>query len=297
MKNIVFFNYLNRGDIFCSRPFVQELIENINVNFYYAHNWGEVILRDLNLKYIQLNNLSGITPQREWSNNSIQGETVYINTWIGKYFNKLKPRCGECNLLSLYELMYCEIYEFINNTFNLNLKLKDVINYFPSIDYSYFNTDKVNKFIKKNQSKKILLCNGPALSGQCEYNGDMSEIIINLANKYKHICFIITQNINCNLENVKCTSDIIQSNGCDLNEISHLSTFCDIIVGRSSGPFTFSNVKENIFDNKKTFLCFGEKGTDCLPYDLDIECQFVFEPFSTIQNLQQSIEELINDIK
>jgi hypothetical protein len=95
---------------------------------------------------------------------------------------------------------------------------------------------------------------------------------------------------------VKYTGDIIKVENSDLNEISYLSTFCDIIVGRSSGPFTFSNVKENIFDGNKAFLCFGEKETDCLPYFLDINCEFIFQKFtlgSQLNEITDTIVELI----
>jgi hypothetical protein len=49
-------------------------------------------------------------------------------------------------------------------------------------------------------------------------------------------------------------SDIIQQEGCDLNEISYLSTFCNMIIGRGSGPQTFSITKRNLNDPDKIFV-------------------------------------------
>jgi hypothetical protein len=39
---------------------------------------------------------------------------------------------------------------------------------------------------------------------------------------------------------------ILQKPFFNLNEISYFSTFCDILIGRGSGPFSFCEVKENL---------------------------------------------------
>ena len=36
--------------------------------------------------------------------------------------------------------------------------------------------------------------------------------------------------------------------------ISFISTKCDIIIGRASGPFCYCHVKENLLDKNKTFI-------------------------------------------
>lgn len=299
MKNIVFFNYAHRGDVFLSRPFVDQIMEemkDLKINFFYSHYWGEYLLKDLNLQFISLDQIPKVQPQNEHASNFIHGETVYINTWIGKYFSHSKPRYGQCNLQSLYDLMYFEIFDFIRKIFQINIQLKDILNYFPSLNYSSFDIENVDNFIQIEKRKKILFCNGPALSGQCDYDGDMLEIIKDISEKYSDLCLITTHKIDTELENVKYTGDIIKLNSSDLNEISYLSTFCDIIVGRSSGPFTFSNTKNNIFDKNKYFLCFGKRETDCLPYELDIDCNFIFQKFDKedlLEDLTSTIVELI----
>jgi hypothetical protein len=114
----------------------------------------------------------------------------------------------------------------------------------------------VDDFVSKNQNKKILFCNGPCLSGQCEYIGDMKSIIVDLSQEYPNKIFIATHKFECSIDNIKFTDDIIQSNTTDLNEIAYLSSFCDIIIGRSSGPLCFCCNKENINDPSKTFYVF-----------------------------------------
>jgi ADP-heptose:LPS heptosyltransferase len=297
MKKIVFYSHAHRGDICISRPFIEHIIEKIDADYYYAHFWEKYILRDMRLKYIDIDSVDILSDKRHVGNFEHE-DIIYINTWIGNYFSHSKPGYGECTLQSTYDLMYTEIFDFLKNTSKSDISLKNILEYFPSIDYSYFKIDKIDEFIKVNDNRKIILfCNGPSLSGQCEYNGDMKEIIQSLSEKYNDMMFITTHKIDVSNKNVKYTGDIIQSNECDLNEIAYLSKFCNLIIGRSSGPFIYTNIKENIFDESKTFLCFGKRVTDCLPYKLDIECEFIFELFSNLTNLQNTITDLIENEK
>lgn len=296
MKKIIFFNHAHKGDICVSRSFVNQIIKELDIEFGYAHYWGEYLLRDMKVEYFYVDGISVLSDKRHVGN-FISDDILYINTWIGNYFSHSKPGYGECTLKSTYDLVYTEIFELIRNTFKIDIELKNIIEYFPYIDYSYFKIDKIDEFIKNNNSrKKVLLCNGPGLTNQCEYNGDMEEIIETISKKYSDIMFLTTHKINCDKENIKYTGDIIQSDETDLNEISYLSKFCDIIVGKSSGPFIFSNIRDNIFDEYKSFLCFGDNETYCLPYKLDIDCDFIFQYFSknnTLNELTETIIELI----
>jgi hypothetical protein len=57
-------------------------------------------------------------------------------------------------------------------------------------------------------------------------------------------------------------SEIIKKeNGSDLNEISYLSTKCNVIIGRASGPFTFAINRQNIEDPNKILLSFSKLRT------------------------------------
>jgi hypothetical protein len=128
----------------------------------------------------------------------------------------------------------------------------------------------------------------------------MKEVIEYIASKYPNYLAITTHKIDSSLENIKYSGDIIQNEGQDLYEISHLSEFCDLIVGRSSGPFTFTNTKKNFFDPSKKFLCFGasDKVSWNYPYGLDedennMEAEYVYECFSSIESLNNSVMELL----
>jgi hypothetical protein len=296
MKKIIFFNHAHKGDLCISRSFINQIIKELDIEFGYAHYWGEYLLQDMKVEYSYVDGIPILSDKRHVGN-FISDDILYINTWIGNYFRHSKPGYGECTLKSTYDLVYTEIFELIKNTFQINIELKNIMEYFPHIDYSHFKIDKIDQFIKNNNSRKrVLLCNGPGLTNQCEYNGDMGEIIETISEKYSDIMFLTTHKINCDKKNIRYTGDIIQSDQTDLNEISYLSKFCDIIVGKNSGPFIFCNTKDNIFDEGKSFLSFGDKETYCLPYKLDIDCNFIFQYFSknnTLNELTETIIELI----
>lgn len=290
MRPIIFYNHFHNGDLFNSKAFVSEIMENVPVQFFYAHNKSEKILQDLNLVQIKLQQIFPLTPNDQKCRIISAENAVLINTWIGCYF---EPD-GECTLRFSYG-MYEKIYNDVNQLYGTNLKLKETIEYFPSVEYTKFDLQKTNEFLNTASKRKILYSNGPALSGQCIYNGNMKEIIELIADEYADICFIATHKFNTNRKNIFFTQDIIGSNECDLNEISYLSTHCELIVGRSSGPFSFSCTKQNMMDEDKTFLCFGDKITDCFQYGTDTKAKFVFEKFSNMENLYSSIKKEIND--
>jgi len=287
MQSICFFNHFHNGDLYHSKPFVKDVMNQVETDFYYFHSKDHKILKDLNIKRAFVEGL----------NQNVQvlnkDDFVFVNTWIGSYFNKYK---GECTL-NFNMKMWNDIYQELNEILGTNLKIKSIENYYPFVDFNYYILDNVDDYVYNNTNRKILISNGPGLSGQCEYNGDMADIIIELAEKHKNKTFITTQRIVHNKTNIVCTEDIIKSDTSDLNEISYLSTFCDLIIGKNSGPFCFSFNCENINDPSKTFIAFGTNKNDCFLDDIDIKCKLIFEKFTTINKLKETIEHQITKME
>lgn len=286
MKSICFFNHYHNGDLFASKAFIKEITESIDTKFYYAHCNHPLVLSDLNLEYTNALEIDHKTKFLDLEN------VVYVNTWIGSYFTDEKS-AEECCTLNFSYNMFSQIYSELNKIFSSNLKLSPIQEYFPSIDFSKFQIKEIDKYIKFDKNKKILFCNGPIMSGQCSYTGDMKDVIESLSKKYPNNSFICTHKFNTDQENIKFTADIIKVNGCDLNEIGYLSTFCDIIVGRNSGPHCFTANKVNINDPNKTFYAFGQDPRVSLYYQMDLNCYFVYEVFDNLETIKFSIEELI----
>jgi hypothetical protein len=310
MKNICFFCHFHNGDIFHVKSFIKDITSKIDTEYYIAHPNSEIITCDMDLQYINIPlSWSKFTEQYQENRklyedhvNLLLGkehtkfietdDCFYINTWIGGYFGNENEYNGECSLRGFYR-MFSKIYEKLNEVFNTNLELGQLNDYLPFVDYSKIDCSEVDKFLENNNNQKILICNGPACSGQTTYNGNMSEIIVPLAEQNEDKTFICTQKFDTELNNIKFSNDIINSNSCDLNEISYLSKFCYLIVGRNSGPFCFSTTYENLNNKDKTFLAFGTRATDCLAYEMDINSSFVFEYFNSVDDLYKSISELV----
>jgi hypothetical protein len=289
MKPIIFFNHYHNGDLFASKAFIKEIVDNVDVKVYYGHENNPIVLSDINLETVSL-------PQVNYKTKFINADDAfYINTWIGSYFDYGGAEKECCTLKFSYD-MFDKIYEAINQVYSTNLKLSSMEDYFPSIDFSKFQLKNIDTYIKSDSNKKILFCNGPSMSGQCLYTGDMKPVIENLASNYPNITFIATQTFDTDIKNIKFTNDIIKLNQCDLNEIGYLSTFCNIIVGRNSGPHCFAANKLNVNDPSKVFYAFGQDPKVSLYYGVDLGCSFVYEVFDSLDVIEKSIEELILEL-
>lgn len=286
MTKVCFFNFYHNGDLFHSKAFVREVIKHLGKEkVLYAHFKDPIVLKDLDIQHVRLEGIDHKTKVFRPKDPDI----LFLNTWIGSYFDKYK---GECTL-NFNMKMWADIYEDINTTFKKKMKLGPVENYLPFVDYTKFELANVRSYIDSDAQKKILFCNGPAMSGQCEYNGDMDEIIIPLAVDHPEITFITTKELEKTPPNVKYTGNIIQSDRCDLNEIAYLSKFCNLIVGRNSGPFCFASTGENLNDPAKTFYAFGHQESDCFTMNIPKKSNYIFEKYVNGDQLHNSIKQLV----
>lgn len=285
MKKICFYNHLHNGDVFNSKKFVDQISRSIDTEIYYAHLKHQKILSDL--EFVKYKKLDDLPKGEKFFEDD---EYFYINTWIAPYFEPGVQYFGECTLRFLY-VMYEKIFDKLNQKFGCNITLNSIETYFPDVDYKKYKINSVEKY--KGQHN-ILISNGPCLSGQSQYTGDMEEIIKELAVSNPDKNIFITHVINTDLKNVIFTGELFEDcDGCDLNEISYLSTICSLIVGRNSGPFCFTNTYQNLMSSDKTFFAFGSRETDCFPYGIDIECNFVFEYYQNNIQILETIKGLI----
>ena len=183
---------------------------------------------------------------------SNENDVELINNWIGQYQNR-----------------YIRIVNYgcsFENHFKLASEVCNKIGFNPTIDYKYLpkinselvpNVLQINKKIEKfkiNFDKLILICNGNVHSGQSS-NFDFTNFIVEVSNKFPKFLFLITQQINVKLDNVIDTNSITNTIP-DLIQIGHISKYCDVIIGRASGPYCFSQNYDNLIDDNKVFCCF-----------------------------------------
>lgn len=247
--NVVFYNDYHNGDIHYSREFIKDIMKKYKGTFSYYLNSKVVKDYDI-IKDIDINIVDTIPSEiSEESQISIINDTIYINTWVGQRKRYFVNKYG-INLEANYQI-YKEIYRHLNIDIEVDMNF-----YVPSIDYEYFETKKIDKFLDNKKDKvKVLISNGEIMSAQSE-KFDMNLFIGKISKLFPDVLFILTDSSKrINEKNIFYTDDIIKSKKNDLNEISYLSTFCNVLIGRSSGPYAFSMVKENLFDEKKVIIC------------------------------------------
>jgi len=260
IDKLIFYNHYGNGDVHYSRDFVKDIMKKIpakSYEYYHRHNIG--LLKDIpNLH--SYNNVNTIKQERQ--EQIYLGDEIFINTWVGqKGASYLKYNCS---MYSNYN-MFKDIYK------QLNIKIEDIDYYLPSINFEYTNNIGVDNFIEKYNNIKVFISNGDVFSGQAT-NFSFNTIIYELSKQFKDVFFILSHNSNTKGDNIFQANDIIKDDS-NLNELSYLSTYCDIVVGRASGPYCFTQIKDNFFDEHMTFISFSNDRREGLYYgfmdDLD----------------------------
>lgn len=305
MNKICFFNHFHNGDCLATKGFVSELIEKFPANYFYSHVNHPKVLRDLNVTFVGMPSFL----QGQINPKFIEhDDCLYINTWVGCYFPDraddgvalIHPlpegKIGSDINWKAYHRIWTHIYSVLNQKFNLNLELNsDVRTYIHDVDHTKFNYHSIDSFMNQySGKKKILVSNGPGHSNQANQNHDMSHIMKRFADLYQDSIFIFTQKFYTPNTNVFFTEDIIlPRDGCDLNEISYLSNFCDVIIGRNSGPFLFTNTRDNLNNPNKKFLAMGKTHEECFPYGLELPCKFEFVYDETDEVIYNAVESIL----
>lgn len=275
---VIFYNNFHNGDIHYSREFVKDIMKKLPENeYYYSHRNHNNLLKDIkNIRHINV-------PLDNSSQIQFKDNMILINTWIGQCSAKYLTQ--DCSLYSNYN-MYQDIYKL------LGIEIENIEFYIPSIDFCFVEKNGIDNFSFK--SKKVLICNGTIYSDQCPpFSFDYCINI--LSDKFSDIDFILTSESTIKKDNVHYTSNIIKINGNDLNEIAYLSTQCNVIVGRASGPHAFTHIKENFNNPDKIFISFTYKKNEGMWYDNNI-CQQIWSDDFSGQNIIKVIENKIKNL-
>ncbi len=241
MKPIVFYNHFHNGDLHISREFIKDIINKTNASCEYHHHCPFEHLSDINVIQKRMD-----PPNNNYTNDQIVFEfndRIYINTWYNPSFPGYK-KYG-CTLPALYD-NFQTIYQY------LNIPIEPLQFYIPSIDFSKFKIGFVDDFMSKNKQRKIYISNGGVASGQ-SINFDMDPIILQLSSAFPNYLFIISNKSALPVkDNIIYSENIIQNNStADLCENAYISTFCDIIIGRCSGTFSFALIKDNLVSDTR----------------------------------------------
>ena len=257
MKKIVFFNQFHNGDCFVSKGYVREIMRQLpDVEFEYAHDNHPDIIRDLNCKMIRISDIPALDRMTRVGQ-SKDGETIYINTWVGCWQGELFPHGQHINFIRLYRI-WQRYFKHLNLEMN-----SDPNHYLPDIDFTKFDLVNTQAWMaNRKQLKYVLICNGPANSGQSGITDDWSTVIDTLSTEMPDTGFVVTHKLALQKDNIYYTDDIIGLDS-DLNQIAYLAHGALLIVGKNSGPFSYCQNKSTLLDPQKIFFNFSLLPTDC----------------------------------
>jgi len=266
MNKITFFNHFHNGDLHISREFIRKIMQRVSsinptITFSYAHSNDPCLLSDIpNLAYENIHALS----LNQFENLTNRNGTVFINTWYAQQSYRY---------MNIHGMTLDCLYEAFNDSckalwgFGMEELSSDPSLFIPTIDYSKFHIQEAQNWLVQNPQKKILVSNGQAMSGQAT-NFLMTPIISELAQMHSDKIFILTNQEGAfHLpSNVVYSKDIIKKPaGSDLNENSFLTTYCDVIVGRASGVFSYAWTQQNMLQRPVKFVCFCGPGVVVRP--------------------------------
>ena len=293
IDKVIFYNHYGTGDLHASREFVKDikkyfLRENSSCNFYYAHSHSNDILFDLFTEKVSFSELCDMR-----KGETLFNSTLYINTWIGYAWGKYVLPGVACTL------------ENYRRMFNDSLgkygyyALMPIENYIPSVDYEKMDENSFTNicdfvFEQHASDDNILISNGNVWSNQAE-NFDFRPIIEELAHKNINKKFIATEKFQTSTPNIYFTEDIIKKSGCDLNEIGYLASFCSVIIGRSSGPYVFTQQSNIYKDTNKKILSFTNNKLGAHMVENSIGAKLYWSNDYSFNGVLNKIQRIINE--
>lgn len=278
MRKIHIYNNFNNGDVFFSR----QIIDKVHKYFpseiiIYHHKCTKGILKDIS--YIEEQDLNQFCIE-EKTIFEVNGGDLYINTWYGQGNMKFFQQGGGTTLKTIY-LITKNILTYLNfdEIFEENEMIYPIINYPHSF------------FFKNYRTYKILICNDDSLSGQSK-NTNLDFLINTLSLKFPRFIFYVTKKMETFSRNVIFTDDIYLSRP-NLLEISYISKHCNIIIGRASGPYSYSMTQENILDKYKTFISLSNDYLTGIWDSRFHKCNYYHLPESNINHITDRITNIL----
>jgi hypothetical protein len=289
-----FFNTAHNGDIFNSRITIVTL-SNLGFDMEYYHNQKIGVLED-------------IPNCKEFNINSHMVENINENVfdlWVGK---------NESIIWRKNDYIKPFIEEGV--TFNTNKVLSmpilsKIIKNQPSVNFPYFGDVEIkdedllpsvflhnlknincldNLIVKTKENKRILICNGPVLSGQ-SVNFNFDPIVDILSTTFPEYSFILSNESSIRKENVFHFDDYSKVKP-DLLLFSYFSELCDVIIGRVSGPMCYTYTKNNLLSKDKTFICISNRESEAIFYEKHL-CKINWSNDYRVENIIEFIKNKI----
>jgi hypothetical protein len=262
-REIAFYNQCNNGDIHVSRELVKYTVKLARAQHpdakitYYHRNSPRLTVDMPEVEHRPLTDMLKEAPPGVSSFQHLDG--VYLNTWYAA-----SPVFGSmfCTLNTLHELFKAHLRAWFGHDID-----PDLSKFLPTYDWRLVvGADTVDRWYLEQRQHEghrrwVLLCNGQPMSGQTNMPPGAFEAAMQpIIDAHPETLFLVTNEETHRFSgaNVIGTRTIICRTDCDLPEVAYLSGFCDVIIGRGSGPYSFSLLSENLLSPDKTFVCFTD---------------------------------------
>ena len=247
---VIFFNHYGNGDLFESTAFIEDLHEIIpSKEYIYSHGKNNKIFQ--HLKWLNQDD-EYVKHVDHRVSTLVENNCLYFNTWIGRDGRYVLPGIG-CTVEMLYRM-----YNDMLAPYNLHLR-KSVYEYIPNIPHltDVCDFEGIIKYMENIYSKKrVLISNGNVQSSQA-FNFDLEPIINRLAENYPDFIFFVTNPLISEFSNIVNTENVTNElSGCDLHAIGFMANYCDLMIGRCSGPIVFAQHKWKVYHMGHKSLSF-----------------------------------------
>jgi hypothetical protein len=303
MKNIVFYNQHQIGDLALSRGVVNWIVNNCkNVKFSYLTRGGVIFFKK-KVEVISDDSCMKLSATDQFT--IIGDDTIAINLGINSspsFMNRYDAPRNQYNnpidFIAQWVFFQCkEIVDILKINAGIEIdyppSISDIV---PRACTAPSQKNEADLFldILQKYNKKILLCNGPVHSLQCP-QFSIRDAVYPLAESMGDVCFIYTDSENADsyLENEYCINEWCKIP--NLDEIDYLSTFCDIIISRRSGPGEMIQTYENLSNDCKTIIFLNVYSPEHNPFFIIPEgCTIISSSDFSSENIQNIIRESIN---
>lgn len=244
MFNIVgFYNSYGSGDIFESREFIRDVMRLLPARkyVYYTGKSSRLLMDIRDLEVVSTGVPAVLDSMKPFVHDTVHGN-LFFNTWIGRDSGYVLPGIG-CTVEGLHDM-----WNDMLRPFSVQLSEDIPLEYLTSYNYSKYDIVGINEYMDSIVgTKKVYISNGDVHSLQAD-NFDMTPMIIELARRFSTVRFFVT----ADKANLPTIGNIVNANSLipnhldsNLPELSYLSRWCGVTIGRNSGPHVFSWVKGN----------------------------------------------------
>ena len=246
---IVFAHPCRNGDIHCSRGLVRFCLEHFLCDrVEYHHRNSSRLLQDLPVAHIRREVSESV------STLAVDGNTIFMCPWYAKH-----PEFDRTVSIN-YDCLWGLFSTFLEEGFGVAPKPWMKTEMFPEINFKHYDIEPIAELMRgTNFDNNVYWANSKPLSGHSLV--DLDDHLDEVANQFPGKTFFVTNPTTVRNNNIVVLGDYFKHLDNDMNECAYAATFCRVLIGQSSGPHTFSYIKQIYSDPRRHVLTLTSRGS------------------------------------